>query len=206
MGKILGQGSFATVRLATNKKDGTKWAVKVIKMQSIGSEDEAALRTEVELLQTLSHDNIVNLREVYSCKEHFYIVMEICSGGELFDRITEKDHYSEVEARFALKQIGNALAYCHQKSIVHRDLKPENLLYGSNNDDAVLKLADFGLAKLLDSEAMLHAQCGTPGYVAPEIVKNEAYDTQVDMWSYGGEFLRQTNLSMHLAAAHIHRP
>jgi len=108
MGKILGQGSFATVRLATHKKDGTKWAIKVIKKQSIGPEDEAALKSEVEVLQTVDNKNIVELKEVFDCPQNLYMVMEVCAGGELFDRITEKDHYSEVEARFALKQIGEA--------------------------------------------------------------------------------------------------
>ncbi|GMH48088.1 hypothetical protein TrRE_jg11832 [Triparma retinervis] len=185
MGKILGQGSFATVRLATHKKDGTKWAIKVIKKNSVGPDDEAALKSEVEVLQTVSHDNIVRLNEVFDCSQNLYMVMEVCAGGELFDRITEKDHYSEEEARFAIRQIATALDYCHERNIVHRDLKPENLLYGDHSDDATLKLADFGLAKLLDAETLLHAQCGTPGYVAPEIVKNEAYGVQVDMWSLG---------------------
>ncbi len=123
MGKTLGQGSFATVKLATHKKDGSKWAIKVIKKQSIGPEDEAALKSEVEVLQTVNHVNIVKMHEVFDCPQNLYMVMEVCAGGELFDRITEKDHYSEVEARFALKQIAQALKYCHDLNIVHRDLK-----------------------------------------------------------------------------------
>ena len=91
--------SFATVRLATNKKDGTKWAIKIIQKKNIGPEDEAALKSEVEVLQTVKHDNIVHLQEIFDCSAHLYMVMEVCAGGELFDRITEKDHYSEAEAR-----------------------------------------------------------------------------------------------------------
>ncbi|GMI02472.1 hypothetical protein TrVE_jg11965 [Triparma verrucosa] len=185
MGKILGQGSFATVKLATNKKDGTKWAIKVIQKKNLGPEDDAALKSEVEVLQSVKHENIVFLNEIFDTKQNLYMVMEVCAGGELFDRITEKDHYSENEARFALRQIAMALEYCHERNIVHRDLKPENLLYGDDTEEATLKLADFGLAKLLDNETMLHAQCGTPGYVAPEIVNNDLYGVKVDMWSLG---------------------
>ena len=184
-GKTLGQGSFATVKLATSKKDGSKWAVKIIKSGSLGPDDEAALRSEVDVLQKVSHKNIVILREVFKCPSHFYMVMEVCSGGELFDRITEKDHYTEEEARICLKQIAEGLEYIHAINVVHRDLKPENLLYSGPEEDATIKLADFGLAKLLDSQTMLHTACGTPGYVAPEVLMEKGYGTQVDMWSYG---------------------
>jgi calcium/calmodulin-dependent protein kinase I len=185
MGKTLGQGSFATVKLATKKTDGSKWAVKIIKKGSLSAEDSKMLQTEVEVLESVKHTNIVSLLETFDTSAHLYMVMEVCAGGELFDRIVEKDHYSEMEAITAIKQVATALAYCHEKNIVHRDLKPENLLYSDHTDQATLKLADFGLAKLLDAETMLHTQCGTPGYVAPEIVKNDPYGTQVDMWSLG---------------------
>jgi len=189
MGKTLGQGSFATVKLATSKRDGGKFAIKVIKRTSLGPEDETALRSEVKVLQTVDHPNIVKLTEVFDCANHFYMVMEVCAGGELFDRIVEKEHYDEDEAKKAIRQIASALDYCHERKIVHRDLKPENLLYGDATSDATsegtLKLADFGLAKLLDSNTMLHTACGTPGYVAPEILMSNPYDVQVDMWSLG---------------------
>jgi len=185
MGKTLGQGSFATVKLATKKNDGSKWAIKVIKKGSLSAEDDKHLQSEVEVLESVKHENIVSLLETFDTSQHLYMVMEVCAGGELFDRIVEKDHYNEMEARNAIKQIATALAYVHEKNIVHRDLKPENLLYSDHTDEATLKLADFGLAKLLDHETMLVTQCGTPGYVAPEIVKNDPYGTQVDMWSLG---------------------
>jgi calcium/calmodulin-dependent protein kinase I len=113
------------------------------------------------------------------------MVMEVCQGGELFDRIVEKEKYGESEARNCIRQIALALDYCHEKAIVHRDLKPENLLYGQVDNENSLKLADFGLAKLLDDNTKLHAACGTPGYVAPEILKQEHYSMPVDIWSLG---------------------
>ena len=196
MGKTLGQGSFATVKLATSKRDGGKWAIKIIKNQSLGPDDEAALRSEVEVLRSVSHPNIVELQEVFDCSSNFYMVMEVCSGGELFDRITEKDHYTELEAREALKQVAEGLEYCHDRNIVHRDLKPENLLYSGvelnaegaplyPDKEELLKLADFGLAKILNDKTMLHTACGTPGYVAPEILMEIPYSCPVDMWSFG---------------------
>ncbi|CAM9578996.1 unnamed protein product, partial [Phaeothamnion confervicola] len=184
--RSLGQGSFATVKLAICKSDNSKWAVKVIKKTSLTAEDEEALQSEVDILQRLDHPNVVKLKEVFDCNQNFYMVMELCTGGELFDRIVSKEHYTENEARNCIKNIVAAIRYCHENNIVHRDLKPENLLYSDHDESkAVLKLADFGLAKLLNDETLMHTACGTPGYVAPEILKGEGYGKAVDMWSIG---------------------
>eukprot|EP01041_Mallomonas_annulata_P005571 gene5571-11212_t len=189
MGRILGQGSFATVRLCTCKADGTKWAIKIIKRKSLAQEDEAAILTEIKILQTVDHPNIVRLKEVYDSKSQMFIVMEVMYGGELFDRIVHKEHYTEQEAKQAFKHIIAAVGYCHDMDVVHRDLKPENLLYDSVADNAVLKLADFGLAQLLKPNEMMYSTCGTPVYVAPEILRSGrggmGYGKEVDMWSVG---------------------
>lgn len=112
--------------------------------------------------------------------------MEMMTGGELFDRIIDKSKYTENEARVVVVDLLDALKYCHAMGIVHRDIKPENLLYENEKPDAKIKIADFGLAKLLSEESMLmHTACGTPGYVAPEILKGLAYDSEVDLWSIG---------------------
>jgi len=188
LGRVLGQGSFATVRLATDKSDGSKWAIKVIKRQSLAPDDEAALATEISILERVQHPNIIKLREVYDCPANMYLVMEIMTGGELFDRIVEKEHYSESEAAKALVEVVDAIMYCHDRGIVHRDLKPENLLYTSPREDAMLKLADFGLAQLIQPAEMMHATCGTPSYVAPEVLSKDpkkGYGKEVDMWSIG---------------------
>jgi calcium/calmodulin-dependent protein kinase I len=186
-GRVLGQGSFATVKMATAKSDNSKWAVKIIKRASLAPEDEQALATEVSIMERIKHPNIVLLKEVFDCPSHMYMVMELMTGGELFDRIVQKEHYSENEAKEAVTQLISAIGYCHDMGIVHRDLKPENLLYSTPNDDAVLKLADFGLAQLLKSNELMHNACGTPGYVAPEVLRNDSsgYGKEVDMWSVG---------------------
>jgi len=178
---------MGTVKLATCKADNSKWAIKVIKRSSLAPEDEQALATEVSIMERVRHPNIIVLKEVFDCPSSVYMVMEVMTGGELFDRIVQKEHYSEGEAKEALRQITAAIAYCHEMGIVHRDLKPENLLYASSADDAPLKLADFGLAQLLKPNELMHSACGTPGYVAPEVLRNDStgYGKEVDMWSIG---------------------
>jgi calcium/calmodulin-dependent protein kinase I len=114
--------------MATCKADNSVWAVKVIKRASLVPEDEVALATEIHILEKVEHPNIVRLKEVYDCPKNVYLVMELMTGGELFDRIVQKDHYSENEAKFAIRQVFEAIDYCHDHNIVHRDLKPENLL------------------------------------------------------------------------------
>ncbi|KAF1791843.1 Calcium/calmodulin-dependent/calcium-dependent protein kinase [Phytophthora cactorum] len=189
LGKTLGRtglcGSFATVKSAISKADNSRWAVKCIDKASLTAEDEEALRVEVEVLQLVHHTNIVQLKEVFDCHKTFYMVMEEMSGGELFDRIVEKEKYSEKEASCVVKKLADALLYCHQKGIVHRDLKPENLLYQSTDDNAEIKIADFGLAKLIRGDSLMQTACGTPGYVAPEILEGRPYGAEVDLWSLG---------------------
>jgi len=186
-GKTLGQGSFATVKQATDRKNpgAGKLAVKIIIKTALSQEDEDALQTEVTILEKLDHTNIVKLKEVYDCPARFYMVMELCTGGELFDRIVKKSSYTEEEAQKCVMQMADALEYCHAKGIVHRDIKPENLLYARPEPDETVKLADFGLAHLLKKDEHLKTACGTPGYVAPEVLTGEGYGTEVDMWSIG---------------------
>jgi len=186
-GRTLGQGSFATVKLCQAIEDKSKWAVKIVKRNALSAGDEESLRSEIAILQKVNHERIVATKEIFDSPHFVYFIMECMSGGELFDRIVAKDHYSEMEAKVATRQILEAIQYCHSKSIVHRDLKPENLLYASPAEDAPLKLADFGLAHLLKPKEMMHSACGTPGYVAPEILRGEreGYGRAVDLWSIG---------------------
>lgn len=119
-GRTLGQGTFATVKLATCISDGTKWAVKVIKRSALTSEDEESLKMEIQILTLTNHQHIVSVKEVFYSKNYVYLIMDLMTGGELFDRIVTKDHYSEQEAKQALQQIVVAIKYCHEKNIVHR--------------------------------------------------------------------------------------
>mmetsp|Transcript_75494 Transcript_75494/g.152707 ORF Transcript_75494/g.152707 Transcript_75494/m.152707 type:complete len:472 (+) Transcript_75494:89-1504(+) len=186
LGKTLGSGSFATVKAATRKADGTKWAVKIIAKQSLGPEDEEALKTEVAILQKVDHENIVALEQIFDCPKNFYMVMEKMTGGELFDRIVSKEKYTEDEARQVIRKIAEALKYCHDMGIVHRDLKPENFLFLSKDpiDQNQLKLIDFGLSSLMGNGKAMSTKAGTPYYVAPQVLQG-SYNHSCDIWSCG---------------------
>jgi calcium/calmodulin-dependent protein kinase I len=185
IGEELGRGSFAVVKRAQHLKEKTEWAVKVFDKRALGDEDEAGLRQEVSILKSLKHPHIVELREVFDTKKTFYMIMELMSGGELFERIVSKSKYSEREASVVTRKIASALKFCHDKNVVHRDLKPENLLYTDSTEAAEIKIADFGFAKLIAADKVMATACGTPGYVAPEVLNNEPYTSKVDMWSLG---------------------
>jgi calcium/calmodulin-dependent protein kinase I len=184
IGSTLGSGSFAVVKHGIDRSNGTEVAVKVIDKSKLTKEDEDALLTEVEILGSVNHPHIVRLYRVYDSAKYFYMVMELCSGGELFDRIVEKSKYSECEAASVITSLASALDYCHSRGIVHRDLKPENLLLKAKSDETV-KIADFGLAKVGNSKALMTTSCGTPGYVAAEVLAGRPYTSQVDLWSVG---------------------
>lgn len=186
LGKVIGSGSYSVVREGVHKHSKEKFAIKCIKRSELTEEDDEAIMTEVAILQQMHHPNIMTLREFFVEPEYYYLVTEFVSGGELFDRIVEKTFYSEKEARDLVKILLGAIKYCHDKDVVHRDLKPENLLLMSADDDASIKLADFGFAKTVTKDdAGLVTTCGTPGYVAPEILEGAPYGKPVDVWSIG---------------------
>jgi calcium/calmodulin-dependent protein kinase I len=135
----------------------------------------------------VDHPNIVRVEEYYECNGLVFIVMELMEGGELFDRLVEVEHYTEKQAVEAFRPLADAIRYCHSMGIVHRDLKPENLLYKTKDEDSLLKVSDFGFSKFLIPKAQeqLFTACGTPTYVAPEIIGNFGYDAKVDCWSLG---------------------
>jgi len=181
----LGKGAFSIVKLGINKKNGDKVAVKIIdKSQCTAESDEKRLKTEVEILKKVKHPNIVGLRDLYETPHHLYLVMELVTGGELFDKIVEKGQYSEKEAAATVKKILSAVDYLHSINIAHRDLKPENLLLSGEDDTNVL-LSDFGLSKIISQDTMMETACGTPYYVAPEVLSAQGYDKEVDLWSVG---------------------
>lgn len=186
LGKMIGSGTFSVVREAIHKPTGQKYAIKCIKREGLTAEDLEALKTEVAILKEMNHPNIMILHDFFQEEKYYYLVTEFMAGGELFDRIVEKSYYSEREARDLVKLLLEAIKYCHDSDIVHRDLKPENLLLTSKDDDASIKLADFGFAKKveIDGEGLVTA-CGTPGYVAPEILEGHSYGKSVDIWSIG---------------------
>ncbi|CAK9800614.1 Calcium/calmodulin-dependent protein kinase type 1 [Anthophora quadrimaculata] len=182
--ELLGTGAFSEVRLAESKeKPGQVYAVKIIDKKALkGKED--SLENEIRVLRRLTHPNIVQLLETFEDKHKVYLVMELVTGGELFDRIVEKGSYTEKDASDLIRQVLEAVDYMHDQGIVHRDLKPENLLYYSPDEDSKIMISDFGLSKMEDSGIMATA-CGTPGYVAPEVLAQKPYGKAVDVWSIG---------------------
>ncbi|DAZ99078.1 TPA: hypothetical protein N0F65_008383 [Lagenidium giganteum] len=189
LGRTLGSGTFSVVKEAVHKQTGERYAIKCIKREGLTEEDMEGLVAEITILRQMHHPNIMTLYDVFTERDYYYLVTEFMAGGELFDRIVEKSFYSEKEARDLVKILLSAIKYCHDANVVHRDLKPENLLLTSKSDDANIKLADFGFAKTVemkpDGQGGLSTACGTPGYVAPEILLSKPYGKQVDIWSIG---------------------
>ncbi|KAF6217245.1 hypothetical protein GE061_001599 [Apolygus lucorum] len=182
--ELLGTGAFSEVRLVERKeKPGEMYAVKMIDKKALkGKED--SLENEIKVLRRLTHPNIVQLLETFEDRQKVYLIMELVTGGELFDRIVEKGSYTEKDASDLIRQVLEAVNYMHEQGVVHRDLKPENLLYYSPDEDSKIMISDFGLSKMEDSGIMATA-CGTPGYVAPEVLAQKPYGKAVDVWSIG---------------------
>jgi serine/threonine protein kinase len=160
-------------------------AIKCILRKDLPISDDAAIYDEVAILSSLHHDHIVPIIDFFEEKDCYFIVMELMSGGDLFDRIGEKKSYNEADARDLVVKMLKAVAYCHQRKIAHCDMKPKNLLLISEEDDSFIKLADFGFAARVHKPKSLTKQCGTPFFVAPEILCRRPYDQQSDMWSVG---------------------
>ena len=144
---VLGTGAFSEVKQAVNKTTKQSVAIKIVNKTSLMS--QSSLDNEIAVLRKIKHPNIVQLYEIYDCTDKLYLVMELVTGGELFDRIVEKGSYTERDASQLVIQIVSAVDYLHSLNIVHRDLKPENLLYKSRDADSRIMLSDFGLSKLL---------------------------------------------------------
>lgn len=182
----MGTGAFSTVREGHHRTStDITYAVKCVNRKKLSQEDEAALLDEVAILKRMKHPHIIRLYDFFVTPQTYYLVMERMSGGELFDRIVAKAYYNEKEARDVCKILIQAVGYCHEHNVAHRDLKPENLLLLAEDDDSAVKIADFGFAKVVKEPNSLKTQCGTPGYVAPEILDGIPYDTKCDMWSVG---------------------
>ncbi|KAJ7961107.1 Non-specific serine/threonine protein kinase [Quillaja saponaria] len=186
LGKLLGCGAFAKVYHARNVSTGQSVAIKAVSKQKVlkGGLTEQVMR-EVSIMRRLHHSNTVKIFEVMATKTKIYIVMEFAKGGELFTKIS-KGRFSEDLSRQYFQQLVSAVGYCHSRGVFHRDLKPENLLLDENWN---LKVSDFGLSAINDQiqpDGLLHTLCGTPAYVAPEILRKKGYDgAKVDVWSCG---------------------
>mmetsp|Transcript_10955 Transcript_10955/g.17566 ORF Transcript_10955/g.17566 Transcript_10955/m.17566 type:complete len:426 (-) Transcript_10955:893-2170(-) len=187
--EVLGTGSFGTVRKCRDRKTGELLACKTIKKAMIDNVEN--LRREISILRSVDHPHIIKFVDVFEDEKYIHLVTELCTGGELYDRVLEKaeseeGHFQEDDAAILIRDILDAIRYIHdEKHIVHRDLKPENFLLKDKSDNAPIKIIDFGLSRKDDAPfGIMTSRVGTPYYVAPEVLLNE-YTYKVDIWSIG---------------------
>lgn len=186
LGRLLGHGTFAKVYHARHLKSGKNMAMKIVgkeKVIRVGMMEQ--VKREISVMKMVKHPNIVELHEVMASKSKIYFAMDLVRGGELFSKVA-KGRLKEDVARMYFQQLISAIDFCHSRGVYHRDLKPENLLLDEGGN---LKVTDFGLSAFtehLKQDGLLHTTCGTPAYVAPEVIGKKGYDgAKADLWSCG---------------------
>jgi calcium-dependent protein kinase len=186
VGKELGRGQFGVTSLCTHKATGQKFACKTISKRKLSTkEDIEDVRREVQIMYHLSgQPGVVELKGAYEDKSNVHLVMELCAGGELFDRIIAKGHYTERAAASLLRTIVEIVHTCHSMGVIHRDLKPENFLLLSKDENAPLKATDFGLSVFFKEGEVFRDIVGSAYYIAPEVLKR-SYGPEADIWSVG---------------------
>ncbi|XP_069353180.1 serine/threonine-protein kinase Chk2 [Eulemur rufifrons] len=193
MSKTLGSGACGEVKLAFERKTCKKVAIKIISKRkfAIGSAREADpalnVETEIEILKKLDHPCIIKIKNFFDA-EDYYIVLELMEGGELFDKVVRNKRLKEATCKLYFYQMLLAVQYLHENGIIHRDLKPENVLLSSQKEDCLIKITDFGQSKILGETSLMKTLCGTPTYLAPEVlvsVGTAGYNRAVDCWSLG---------------------
>lgn len=187
LGRTLGEGNFGKVKFAKDLNSGDSFAVKILeKNRIIDLKITDQIKREIATLKLLKHPNVVRLHEVLASKNKIYMVLEYVTGGELFDRIASKGKLTEAQGRKLFQQLIDGVSYCHSKGVFHRDLKLENILLDAKGN---IKISDFGLSALpqhFRDDGLLHTTCGSPNYVAPEVLANRGYDGATsDVWSCG---------------------
>jgi len=189
---FLGSGTFAEVRLVIEKTTGERYALKIIDKKKFlfstsATKRQISIMDEVKILSQLDHPNIIGIKRAFETESYLYLVLELVSGGELLDKIATEKKFSEDKARYYFRQILEATKYLHEQGIAHRDLKPENILLTDDSDS--IKLSDFGLSRVVDQTSFMKTICGTPQYVAPEILNSSrsavGYGLACDLWSSG---------------------
>eukprot|EP00124_Ichthyophonus_hoferi_P004160 Ihof_evm1s425 gene=Ihof_evmTU1s425 len=184
----LGRGGFSEVVKAEERKTHKKYAIKIVEKRGC-VKDMAVIENEIKVMKAVHHERCVNLHQFYRLGDHYYLVLDLLKGGELFDRIAQKGSFAEDNARQLVGQILEGVVYLHSMGITHRDLKPENILL-TNKEGEVdsIKISDFGFSKIKGNDIAdnyMRTQCGTPYYMAPEVIKRSTYTDAVDMWSLG---------------------
>jgi len=183
MSRTLGCGSFGRVKFAKYKQDGKYYAVKFMKKQEIIKLKQVDhINNEKRLMAQIDYPFVVNMMGYTKDDRFVYIVMECIGGGELFTHLRRARKFSDEQSKFYAAQIAGAFANCHGKNIIHRDLKPENILLCQNGYS---KLTDFGFAKIIEPGTRTYTLCGTPEYIAPEVLLNKGHGKPVDWWTLG---------------------
>ena len=184
--KTLGSGAFGVVSKCRHRVSKQDRALKTIARKKVKNMDQ--FKAEISILQQVDHPHILKLYEYFEDDKNFYLITELCTGGELFDKIIEKEFFTEHEAAHTFKQIMMGVNYCHNQGIVHRDLKPENFLYENKEDTSDIKIIDFGLSKLFtkghNGISKMETKAGTPYYISPEVLAGN-YDEKCDIWAAG---------------------
>ena len=180
----IGEGTFSKVKLGVNMFTGQKVAIKILdKIKLIEEEGIERVVRELKILSELNHPNIIKIYKIIEDEKYYYVVMEYCEEGELFNYIVEKNNLTDSESAFFYYQLINAIEYLHLNGIAHRDLKPENILLGENN---LIKIIDFGLSNYFDENKLLSTPCGSPCYASPEMIRGENYNgADNDIWETG---------------------
>ncbi|KAH8957801.1 hypothetical protein BDL97_07G109800 [Sphagnum fallax] len=182
----IGAGAFAVVWKAHHKQQlEFHVAIKEIITERLNKKLQESLRSEIAILRRTDHPNIIRLHDIVEAPNRIYLVLEYCAGGDLAAYIQRYGRVSEATARHFMRQLGAGLQVLRNNNLIHRDLKPQNLLLSTNDSNAMLKIADFGFARLLQPQGMAETLCGSPLYMAPEILQSKKYDAKADLWSVG---------------------
>ena len=184
--EVLGGGHFGTVRVAYKRKEEPRryYAIKSISKKNLSPSDLEDLIKEVDIISGLDHPVIIDFYETYQDEFFFHIVMELCKGKEVFQKIASEGKIEEKKVAIVINKVLNAIAYCHSRGITHRDIKPENIIFETNEQNSEIKLIDFGLSRKYSVDQKMHTILGTPYYIAPEVLKGN-YDEKCDIWSIG---------------------
>ncbi|XP_026444404.1 serine/threonine-protein kinase ATG1c-like isoform X2 [Papaver somniferum] len=185
VGKQIGSGSFSFVWHGRHRVHGQEVAIKEIIMDRLSKKLQESLVSEIVILKNINHPNIIRLHDIIEVQGRIHLILEYCKGGDLSMHIQRKGKVTEATAKHFMQQLAAGLQILRQNNVIHRDLKPQNLLLTTNGDQAVLKIADFGFARSLQPRGLAETLCGSPLYMAPEIMQFQKYDAKADLWSVG---------------------
>lgn len=178
------EGEYGEVRICVHRTSGSERSVKILKKNHMDDYQKRTFYNEITILKDLDHPNIIKMYEFFEDRKRFYIVTDICKGGELFEIIEEHGKFNEKDTCILMKSILGCVNYCHLNNVIHRDLKPENVLMEKSLESDSIKIIDFGLSVKAEAASRYSEMVGTPYYVAPEVM-NKNYGKKIDVWACG---------------------